>query len=186
MTEHKYTDEKVIRALERCVEGTSEACHVCTFGINPPYPVCKTMVEKLALDLINRQKAEIADLQDGIKCEEETNKHLSGEHLTLMKECYGLKAEIVRLEAETKRLKDMFEDNETQRSYTINMLGEHLDKAKSEIAFWMDAAANAKKEAVKEFAEKLKKELTTGSAIMRVSTLDIINDIVKELTEEKT
>lgn len=111
MTEHKYTDEKVIRALERCVEGTSEACHVCTFGINPPYPVCKTMVEKLALDLINRQKAQIA--------------------------------------------------------------------------FWMDAAANAKKEAVKEFAEKLKKQclFDRGYEILQEGTID---HLVKEFTEEKT
>ena len=28
---------------------------------------------------------------------------------------------------------------------------------KSEVAYWMDAAANAKKEAIKEFAERLKK-----------------------------
>lgn len=72
MKEHKYTDEKVIKALERCVEGTSEACHVCTFGINPPYPVCKTMVEKLALDLINRQKAEIERLNSEVKEKTET------------------------------------------------------------------------------------------------------------------
>ena len=41
-------------------------------------------------------------------------------------------------------------------------------------------------EAIKEFAEKLKKELTTGAAIMRKSTLAIIDDLVKEFTEEKT
>lgn len=39
-------------------------------------------------------------------------------------------------------------------------------------------------EAIKEFAEKLKEELTTGAAVMRISTMDIINDVVKELTEE--
>lgn len=40
-------------------------------------------------------------------------------------------------------------------------------------------------EAVKEFAEKLKEELTTGAAVMRKSTLGIIDDLVKEFTEEK-
>lgn len=60
MTDHKFTDEEVIKALGCCVEGMSEACRKCVFGLNPPYPVCKTMVEKHALDLINRQKAEIA------------------------------------------------------------------------------------------------------------------------------
>lgn len=40
-------------------------------------------------------------------------------------------------------------------------------------------------EAVKEFAERLKEELTTGAAIMRKSTLAIIDDLVKEFTEEQ-
>lgn len=110
MTEHKYTDEEVIKALECCSKSGMLNCRAC------PYEASCNMGESKmqahALDLINRQKAEVA--------------------------------------------------------------------------FWMDAAANAKKEAVKEFAEKLKKELTTGAAAMRVSTLDIINDLVKELTEEKT
>lgn len=59
-----------------------------------------------------------------------------------------------------------------------------INRQKAEIAFWMDAAANAKKEAVKEFADRLKEELTTGAAVMRISTMDIINEVVKELTEE--
>ena len=62
MTERKFTDEQIIKALECCVNGTSEACLKCTFGLTPPYPVCKTMVEKYALDLINRQRAEIESL----------------------------------------------------------------------------------------------------------------------------
>ena len=41
----------------------------------------------------------------------------------------------------------------------------------------------ARAEAVKEFAERLKEELTTGMAVMRVSTLDIIDNLVKEFTE---
>ena len=67
MTDHKLTDEEVIKAFECCVEGTSETCRKCVFGLNPPYPVCKTMVEKYALDLINRQKAEIERLEDDSK-----------------------------------------------------------------------------------------------------------------------
>lgn len=62
MTEHKFTDEEVIKALECCVNGTSEACLKCAFGLTPPYPVCKTVVEKYALGLINRQRAEIKSL----------------------------------------------------------------------------------------------------------------------------
>lgn len=65
MSDRKFTDDEVIKALEWCVEGTSEACLKCVFGLTPPYPVCKTMIEKHALALINRQKAEIERLQWG-------------------------------------------------------------------------------------------------------------------------
>ena len=64
MTERKFIDEDIIKALECCVNGTSEACLKCAFGLTPPYPVCKTMVKKYALDLINRQRAEIERLKE--------------------------------------------------------------------------------------------------------------------------
>ena len=41
----------------------------------------------------------------------------------------------------------------------------------------------AKSEAIKEFAERVKTELTTGATIMRVSTLDVIDNLVIEMTE---
>lgn len=37
---------------------------------------------------------------------------------------------------------------------------------------------------IREFAEKLKAEITTGAGVLRVSTIDIIDDLVKEMTEE--
>lgn len=58
-----------------------------------------------------------------------------------------------------------------------------INRQKAEIAFWMDAAANAKKEAVKEFADKLKKEEWYFGRQAAVSTIDYL---VKEFTEEKT
>ena len=77
MTEHKYTDEEVIKALGCCLK---ELCHCAKC---PRFEIgvenCHVMLYNDTIDLINRQKAEIA--------------------------------------------------------------------------FWMDAAANAKKEAVKEFTE---------------------------------
>ncbi len=52
------TDNEIIKALECCTEGTSEACRKCVLAL-VPYPVCKTMVASHALALINRQKEEI-------------------------------------------------------------------------------------------------------------------------------
>ena len=39
--------------------------------------------------------------------------------------------------------------------------------------------------AIKEFAERLKAELTTGVGCMRVSTIVVIDSLVKEMTEAK-
>ena len=109
MTEHKYTDEEVIKALECCNDNFQKGCDDCIFN-GASYddePSCVDKLNEATLALINRQKAEIA--------------------------------------------------------------------------FWMDAAANAKKEAVKEFAEKLKKEAGYFGGAVAVET---IKDLVKEFTEE--
>ena len=50
--------------------------------------------------------------------------------------------------------------------------------------FPIDAIKIVRERAIKEFAERVKEELTTGAGIMRVSALDIIDSLVKEMTEE--
>ena len=40
-------------------------------------------------------------------------------------------------------------------------------------------------EAIKEFAERLKAELTTGMGAMRMSTLGVIDNLVKEMVGEQ-
>ena len=56
------TDNEIIQALECCVEGKSESCLKCVFRLTP-YPVCKTLVGKHAIDIINRQKADSEHLK---------------------------------------------------------------------------------------------------------------------------
>ena len=136
MTDHKYTDEEVIKALEVCSDVTTESCVGCPFLI-----CCKqSSLKKLALDLINRQRAEIADGN------------------AIQKMC----AEVIA--RQDKELADLREIVFTDRTEAIN---------------------NLKAEAIKEFADKLKNELTTGAAVMRVSVLNIIDYLVKEMTESK-
>lgn len=62
MTEHKFTDEEVIRALE-CLAGDDGPCRGCIYQ-KTPFPTCRELVGRQALDLINRQKAENAQLQE--------------------------------------------------------------------------------------------------------------------------
>lgn len=116
MTEHKYTDEEVIKALECCNDNFQKGCDDCIFN-GASYddePSCVDKLNEATRALINRQKAEIA--------------------------------------------------------------------------FWMDAAANAKKEAVKEFAEKVKEKAYVNKPYGVGKSVDEcdIDDLVKEFTEEKT
>ena len=138
MTEHKYTDEEVIKALELCFApvGTSKSCKKCPFH---KIVLCKIERDRAALDLLHRQKAEISALTSAV-------------------------------------------DNSTQEFLKLH---DKYQEQKAEVAFWMDAAANAKKEAVKEFAERMKKEclFDRGYEILQEGTID---HLVKEFTEEKT
>lgn len=63
MTEHKFTDEEVIKALEVCVDNSS--CKECPINPNHGnYGYCTNLAITYALDLIKRQKAEIKALED--------------------------------------------------------------------------------------------------------------------------
>ena len=67
-TINNYTDEQIIKALEHCVSSTTnEACDGCPLNIDKEG--CETysyLLESLALDLINRQKADIERLSTSL------------------------------------------------------------------------------------------------------------------------
>lgn len=54
------TDNEIIKALECCRDDTCVSCPICTEGL------CNGGLHKNTLDLINRQKAEILELQKRI------------------------------------------------------------------------------------------------------------------------
>ena len=62
MINKRYTDEEIIKALECCVSTTTdEACDGCPFNKQNLCDKDQLALERYALDLINRQKAELAD-----------------------------------------------------------------------------------------------------------------------------
>lgn len=56
------TDEQIIKALQ-CVIGNDVSCSECAYQKALPFPSCRRMCAKNALDLIKRQKAEIERLK---------------------------------------------------------------------------------------------------------------------------
>ena len=75
-----------------------------------------------------------------------------------------------------EQLKAMYEDNETQRAYTINMLGERLELQKNEVAreIFVEIEYN--------FAEIRKIEYANPPVGVMFNTLDYLK---KKYTEEK-
>ena len=59
------TDNEIIKAMQ-CVIGNDVNCSECTYQKALPFPSCRNMCAKNALALINRQKAEILELQKRI------------------------------------------------------------------------------------------------------------------------
>ena len=70
MTDKKITDREIIKALECCLDISPSTCKNCPlFNVTNSTMVCSKIATKFALDLINRQKAEIDQWK------EEANKH---------------------------------------------------------------------------------------------------------------
>lgn len=62
------TDNEVIKSMQ-CVIGNDVNCSECTYQKVLPFPSCRKMCAKNALDLINRQKTEIERLEKELmKC----------------------------------------------------------------------------------------------------------------------
>ncbi len=157
MTDHKFTDDDVIKTLKNAkykVDG------VVTRGY---YLSPETF--NAVVDLIGRQKAEIeslqavqADMTESLRLAAEANK--------------DMQAEIERLESLCEKI-GIANDAKFER---ICVLQEDLETAKSE--------------AVKEFAERLKANMSNiarmeyGGNVYFCVGYDLIDSLVKEMTEE--
>ena len=163
----KYTDEQIKKALECCVKSTHfRECfeNKCPMVNEYGCAVGKETLYPYALDLINRQEAEKADLQDEIKCEKETNKHLNDEYIALLKKCNCQEAEIERLQTEADRYKRYYFNHEYDKL---------IETVKSEV--------------IKEFAERLKGIVECDIALTGEETkylLVRIDEEVKEMVGE--
>ena len=60
------TDNEIIKAMQ-CVIGNDAKCSECTYQKALPFPSCRMMCAKNALDLINRQKAKIENIKKNLQ-----------------------------------------------------------------------------------------------------------------------
>ena len=128
------TDNEIIKFMQ-CVVGNDANCSECEYQKVLPFPSCRMMCAKNALDLINRQKAEIE-----------------------------------RLEKEIKDKERAYNDEFCSRKEWQTKCRELLKEKQI-----------TKSEAIKEFAEKLKKRFYL-SAVLCVVYVYYIDNLVKEMT----
>lgn len=145
------TDEQIIKALKCCVktEFISDCAKCKMFAFD-----CKDILIENALDLINRQKAEIEEL----------------------------KTEIERMEDENYTLKNKIEI----RDNLIEQLGSDINIKYNTIYTMREKLKNSKSEAIKEFAERLKKHSFVDNLSLdgkETVYVDDIDKLVKEMTE---
>ena len=186
MTDKKFTQEQIIKALECCI---NDDCDNCPNGFGN----CERNLAELSLDLIHRLKTRIVRYQ--LKNTNQRNALAS-----LNKKVAEQKAEIERLDA----LWNSAQDNNFNILGLLHKMRKELQTAKednerhkAEVKWWKSQIRDTedllaefdrpivevRNEAIKEFAERLK-EIKANLEILRMPLLNMdIDNLVKEMTE---
>lgn len=166
MMGRKFTDDKIIKALEWCERGIFPKCKE-----HCPYKKKCRHLTKDTIALLDRYKAENERLEVELKAMRgAANSYKAANYeLTYKLECLLCHATGNLLSKRTYPLRTM----ETA-------VTDYIEKCCNE------AAELARAEAIKEFAERLKKEACCPyvESDMRIVTVDDIDNIVKKMTGE--
>lgn len=178
MTERKFTDDDVIKALECCAvdpnSGKFADCKNCPLDYSKTANCFEYEIQIIALAIINRQSAEIDDLTRD----------------TIPKLKYGLErankygAELDREFAELKRKYDLAV---AEREANVKALIEKTadaERLKAEKDNLIRTYAECQTENIKEFAEQVKQAFYYEfDEIIPSIMADKIDALVKEMTE---
>ena len=177
------TDNEIIRIAENCCSDKPN-CTCCPFDVGTnTVGECMEKLIQHCVDLINRQKAEIAVLKSDLILK--TNDY------ELLKSAYE-KAENVSVGRKDRLMKAVVELQEAKAEIErkSNLLGEAVDR----FAKMKEAMERKRKfelrtvesEAIKEFAERLKKKYKHNktSITSLVTLFDNINNLVNEMCGE--
>lgn len=103
MTDKKFTDEEIIRALELCSKSLSiKTCQKCPFYLRTN---CVSALKLNAIDLINRQKAEIERLKQKNKKFKVANRCITLQRDRRDKEINELQKQIDGLDVHENKIK---------------------------------------------------------------------------------
>ena len=175
------TDKEIIKALECCgknhITGSTDACEHCFLQNSA---MCVTELIYKALDLINRQQAEIEKHKNNCKnCGAKTRTCIE-----------NLQNNITEKQAEIENLKIANEHLATfnvEAQAEIERLQIRLRKERHQFEDVSKMYSGIRAEAIKEFTERLKEkgfpdESLNGEGIVYVADID---NLVKEMTNER-
>lgn len=129
MTDKKLTDKEIIKALE-CLCGGGDSCTECTYHRRYRFGECRKQVAKDVLDLIIRLQSE--------------NKRL------------GKEVNLVSIQFQD--LQERYEEAQAEIE-SLKIFKGYAERRASDYKTMRDKYLNAKSEAVKAFAERLKEKL---------------------------
>ena len=198
MTDKKFTQKDIIKALEVCssdaFNDSKERCTGCKYDGADKNHFCFEVLEKDALDLINRLKTRIVRYQ--LKNTNQRNALAS-----LNKKVAEQKAEIERLDA----LWNSAQDNNFNILGLLHKMRKELQTAKednerhkAEVKWWRSQIRDTedllaefdrpivevKNEAIKEFAERLKENLPRFAD--GYTTMECVEGTIQYLVKEMT
>lgn len=161
MTDKKLTDEDVVEGLERCIRTTTaNACAGCPFNKQNLCDIDQWVLEKYALNLINRQKSEIESAKAKIE----------------------ICAEVIeRQDAEIKRVKEC-----PKCVYEYD--GEITEYCVQGPCSNFKTVEQIKAEAYKEFAERIRECCNSNNELSADAWLSVttdINCVLKEMVGEE-
>lgn len=179
------TDEQIVKALELCFSEDFGKCEECPLkNQKDEVFTCIKSKQIFALDLINKQKAELKkkDIEIDI---------LIRKKETAYDECEELKAEIERLKEDNNfhiRLEALLVEQRDGRDKLVEQIDAQNDELRMKLK-------TAKSEAIKEFWDKLKEKGTylfpkiyyeaVGLKQRKIYTEEAIENTLKELTDFK-
>ena len=171
------TDEQIIKALEYCAADDGDDCFQCPYGnivYKPGNGGCVNRCRKDALDLINRQKAENEELRSDKIIAEKHEKDARDLFVDCTKQLEEAKAEIESL----------------KRGVTFTFTIEDFKSIQETVISRLDN--KIKSEAIKEFAERLKKSDELYNCIRAIGNvskidclIDTFNNLVKEMMGDR-
>ena len=177
------TDKEIIKALECCLDTSPSSCGKCPlFNVDVTISkmICSKVAMKISLDLINRQQAEIENLNNFLYDAEGVNlvNYWYQQCEIAENGCRNLEEENKKLKAEIERL----QKNSKKVLEICSRVIKANDERNNEI--FQGAIEVVRAEAIKEFAERFVNNLPSDNDCNSLIAVGLVKTIIQNVKKE--